>query len=354
MSGWCIQDSAPPLGECVSEWVGLGPIQHNTSLPYPVADSQPQQKDRPKRHTAAAQVGCFHEYNHRSKRKGILSQVIMTIHIKNFCLISPAWSDVKMLQPNLVRNTRRWPQKTKQQKPAVDESVFLTLLCIRVPKASSDVRAQSRLVGGSPAAARKSTFSLFTHTVDVILHKHTPTQSSVCTTLCHFVDDGTVELRQLLRPFFQCSIAGCATSLSTQLQNLMHLVYPTFYRTAHTNNIWYCSISLSDLLLYCIRKTSYCSIGLSDLLSYCTHKTWYCRISLSDLLAYCMHETYDDTVESAYPTFYHTAHIKHNDIADSIYLTFHHTANIKHDDMAESVYCRMSLSNLLLYRTHKA
>ena len=149
MSGWYVQDSTPPLGECVPEWVGLGPVQHNTSLPYPVADSHPQQQDRPKRHTLAAQVGCFHEYNHRSKRKGILPQVITTVHIKNFCLISPAWSDVKMLHPNLVRNTRRWLQKTKQQKPAVDESVFLTLLCIRVQKASSDVWAQSRLVGGA-------------------------------------------------------------------------------------------------------------------------------------------------------------------------------------------------------------
>ena len=149
MGGWCIQDSAPPLGECVSEWVGLGPIQHNTSLPYPVAGNHPPQQDRPKCHTLAAQVGCFHEYNHRSKRKGILPQVITIIHIKNFCLISPAWSDVKMLHPNLVRNTRRWLQKTKQQKLAVDESVFLTLLCIRVQKASLDVRAQSRPVGGA-------------------------------------------------------------------------------------------------------------------------------------------------------------------------------------------------------------
>ena len=90
---------------------------------------------------------------------------------------------------------------------------------------------------GCPAAARKSMFSLFTHTADVVLHKHTPTQSSVCAALCHFVDDGAVELRQLLRPFLQCAITGCATSLSTQLQNLMHLVYPTFYRTAHKKHM---------------------------------------------------------------------------------------------------------------------
>ena len=55
--------------------------------------------------------------------------------------------------------------------------------------------------------------------------------------LSHFVGDGQVKWRQLVRPIVQCIVASEALLLPIQFKNLIHLIDPALYRAAqHDHN----------------------------------------------------------------------------------------------------------------------